>query len=88
MKRKDRRKIRLGSREGEEKQAFMSIDPALLREAVELTIKDAAIPRTAVEEERRRDGFIAEFIAESESLEGNDTTPIAVLNSARDLVLE
>ncbi len=34
------------------------------------------------------DGFVAEFVAESESLEGYDTNSADVLNSARDLALE
>ena len=43
----------------------MTLDPALLREAVELTARYNATPCSAVEE----DFLVAEFVAESESLE-------------------
>ena len=63
------------------------LDQTLLREALELTRRDADTPRTAVDEDRLLDGFVAEFVAESESLEGHDSKPVDVLNSARDLAL-
>jgi hypothetical protein len=63
------------------------LDRTLLREALELTARDAATPRTPIDEERLMDGFVAEFVAESESLEGHDTKPIEVLDSVRDLAL-
>jgi hypothetical protein len=65
----------------------MTLDPALLREAVELTALYHATPRSAVEEDSLMDAFVAEFVAESESLEGYDTTPTEVLNAARDLAV-
>jgi hypothetical protein len=65
----------------------MTLDPALIHEAVELTTCYYATPRSAVEEDCFLDAFVAEFVAESESLEGHDTTPTEVLNAARDLAL-
>ncbi len=65
----------------------MTLDPALLHEAVERTARYHANLRSAVEEDALMDAFVAEFVAESESLEGHDTTPMEVLNAARDLAL-
>lgn len=65
----------------------MPIDRTLLQEALELTARDAAAPRTPVDEDRLMDGFVAEFVAESESIEGHDSKPVEVLDSARDLAL-
>jgi len=62
---------------------MMTLNENLRREALELTAKDKATPRTAVDEDRLMDGFVAE----SESLEGHDSKPAEVLNSARDLAL-
>jgi hypothetical protein len=65
----------------------MTLDPALLRDAVELTARYHAAPRSAVEEDALMDAFVAEFVAESESLAGYDATPLEVLNASRDLAL-
>jgi hypothetical protein len=65
----------------------MTVDQSLLREALELTTLDRATPRTAIEEDCLMDGYIAEFVAESESLEGHDSKASEVLDSARALVL-
>jgi len=66
----------------------MPLDRALVQEALDVTARDAAAPRTPIDEDRLMDGFVAEFVAESESLEGYDTNSAEVLNSARDLALE
>jgi len=66
----------------------MTLDRALVQEALDVTARDAAVPRTPIDEDRLMDGFVAEFVAESESLEGHDTNSADVLNSARDLALE
>jgi hypothetical protein len=63
------------------------LDPTLLKEALDLTAQDAATARASVEEDRLMLGFVAEFVAESESLEGHDSKPGQVLDSARDLAL-
>jgi hypothetical protein len=63
----------------------MQLDRTILHEALDATTRDAATPRTAVEEDRLMDGFVAEFVAGSESLEGHDTNSAEVLDSARDL---
>jgi hypothetical protein len=65
----------------------MTLDRTLLHEIVKITLQDAATPRTSVDEDRLMDGFVAEFVAESESLEGHDSNPGEVLDSARDLAL-
>lgn len=59
----------------------------LISEARRLTNLDANTARTAVESACLMDGFVAEFVAESESLEGCDASPADVLDSVRDLVL-
>jgi hypothetical protein len=65
----------------------MTVNQSLLREALELTALDRATPRTTLEEACLMDGYIAEFVAESESLEGHDCTASDVLDSARALGL-
>ena len=65
----------------------MLLNTELLREAVDLTIRDRDIPRTQVDEDLLLEGFIAEFVAESESLEGHDSKPTEVMDSVRDLAL-
>lgn len=65
----------------------MTVNPSLLREALKLTALDRGMYRTAIEEDCLMDGYIAEFVAESESLEGNDTKASEVLDSARALVV-
>jgi hypothetical protein len=68
-------------------KSAVTLDPALLQEAVELTARYYATPRSAVDEDALMDAFAAEFVAESESLEGHDATPTEVLNASRDLAL-
>jgi hypothetical protein len=63
----------------------MTVDQSLLREALELTTRDRRTPRTAGEEDHLMDRYIAEFVAESESIEGHDCTASEVLASARSL---
>jgi hypothetical protein len=66
----------------------LMLDPDLLQKAVTITADDAVAARTPVDEDRLLAGFVAEFVAESESLDGHDTNAADVLNSVRDLVLE
>ncbi len=63
----------------------MTIDRALLREALDLTAEDRATPRTAVQEDVLMEVFIAEFVAESESLEGHESKASEVLDASREL---
>ena len=66
----------------------MRLSPSLVQEALKVTALDAAVPRTPVDEDRLSDRLVAEFVAESESLEGHDIGAVDVLNSVRDLTLE
>ncbi len=66
----------------------MPLDGALVQEALDVTARDAAAPRTPVDEDRLMNGSVAEFVAESESLEGYDINSADILNSSRDLALE
>jgi hypothetical protein len=63
----------------------MITDRALLMEALKLTNEDRATARTAVEEDVLMDMFVAEFVAESESLEGYDSKAADVLDASREL---
>ena len=63
----------------------MIIDQSLLREALELTTRDRRTPRTAGDMDHLMDRYIAEFVAESESIEGHDCTASEVLASAHAL---
>ena len=62
------------------------INQTLLSRAVELTELDASAPRTLIQEDVLMDAYVAEFVSESESLEGNDSTPAEVLDASRELV--
>ena len=64
----------------------MPLDSALLKEALDLTARDGAAARSAVDEDCLMDRFVAEFVAESESLEGHDSVASEVLDAARNLV--
>ena len=66
---------------------MMVLDRVQRLEALRLMALDSDTARTAVDSARLMNGFVAEFVAESESLEGCDTKPADVLDSARDLAL-
>lgn len=65
----------------------MTVDRNLLLEALRLTDVDHSMQRTAVQADCLMDSFVAQFVSESESIEGHNSTPREVLDSARDLVL-
>jgi len=65
----------------------MVLDRSKRIEALKLMALDSKTARTAVDNTRLMVGFIAEFIAESESLEGYEANAADVLDSVRDLVL-
>ena len=65
----------------------MTVNQSLLRKALALTALDCATPRTAIEEDSLMDGYVAEFVAESESLERHDCTASDVLHSSQALGL-
>ncbi len=65
----------------------MTLNAELLRKAIELTKRDRATPRTEAEKDILLDRFVAEFVAESESMEGHATKASEVFDSVRDLAL-
>jgi len=69
------------------RKAAVTVNQLFLREALELTALDRAKRRTAIEEDCLMDDYVAEFVAESESLEGHDSAASEVLASARALGL-
>jgi hypothetical protein len=66
----------------------MTLDRSLRLEATRLTAQDDTAVRTLMDEDRLLTGFVAEFVAQSESLEGHDSKASDVLDSMRDLVLK
>jgi hypothetical protein len=69
-----------------ERSCHVIVNVDLLAEVVALNARDRATARTAVEEDCLLDLFVADFVAESESLEGHDTDASEVLDAARALV--
>jgi hypothetical protein len=69
------------------KERVMTLDAESLRRATELTERDRSTPRTEAESDILLDRFVAEFVAESESMEGHATKASEVFDSVRDLAL-
>ncbi len=65
----------------------MATETSLIREALELTERYEAAPRSDVDRDVVVSAFLADFVAESESLEGHASQPREVLDSVRDLTL-
>jgi hypothetical protein len=65
----------------------MTINQKLVLEAVDLTAQESAIHRTDVDRDVLLSRFVAEFVAESESLEGYESKASDVFDSVRDLSL-
>ena len=65
----------------------MTVDRVLLLEALHLTAKDRDERRTAVQADMLMDKFVAEFVAESESLEGHASKASEVLDASQALAV-
>ena len=65
----------------------MTIRADLLETAVSLTKRELGVVRSQTDTDVIDRRFLAEFVAESESLEGHDTKPGDVLDSVKRLIL-
>lgn len=65
----------------------MAIDRDLVSRVFASEKADGLIPRSSLDEARLEERYLAEFVAESESMEGYQSSATEVLDGVRDLVM-